>query len=311
MNQGSIASYIGRQHEGGANSRGKQWLLIGPWLHGRSNKFSKVGDLAYPEHAAWPVETHMIQWFDHWLKGVDNGVEKAPVVRYYVMGAAGEANAPGNVWREAEDWTVPAATQPLYLQDGGKLSMEAPKTESSTHYVSDPLHPMEMPGRGFPGAVDARVFEQQAEVRTFTTEPLTAPVEWTGRVLAELQVSSTARDTDFMVRVSDVYPDGRSILLIEYPWRMRYREGFDHEVLMEPGKVYPLKFPVGWISQVFNTGHRIRVTVASTGAPYYEPNPQTGEPLTIEFPQNAVAATNTIHHGLAHASRILAPVKSP
>lgn len=77
---------------------------------------------------------------------------------------------------------------------------------------------------------------------------------------------------------------------------------------MEPGEVYKLAFPVGWMSQIFATGHRIRVTIASTGAPLYEPNPQTGEPLTIEVPDNAVKAVNTIHHDRNYASQIVAPV---
>ncbi|MBI1310465.1 CocE/NonD family hydrolase [bacterium] len=312
MNQGSIASFVGRQHHGGKNSRGAQQLLIGPWLHGRLNKGNRVGDLVYPTNAAWPVEEHMIRWFDHYLKGKDNNVESDPTVRYYVMGAVGEEGAPGNIWRVADDFPPKAEATPLFLQAGGNLSGNAPTVTSgadaSTSYVSDPYHPMEIPGRGFPGATDARPFEQQAEVRTFTTEPLDAPVEWTGRVQAELYVSSTARDTDFIVRVSDVYPDGRSILIVDYPWRARYREGFDHEALLAPGEVYKLAFPVGWMSQIFNTGHRIRVTIASTGAPLYEPNPQTGEPLTIEFPDNAVKATNTVHHSAKHASRIIAPV---
>jgi putative CocE/NonD family hydrolase len=145
-------------------------------------------------------------------------------------------------------------------------------------------------------------------VRTFTTAPLDKPMEWTGRVKAELYLSSTARDTDVIVRVSDVYPDGKSILIVDYPWRLRYREGFEKEALLEPGKIYKVAFDVGWISQVFHKGHRIRVTIASTGAPLYEPNPQTGEPLTIEFPKNSVVATNTIHHNRKHASRIIAPV---
>ncbi len=95
---------------------------------------------------------------------------------------------------------------------------------------------------------------------------------------------------------------------MDYPWRARYREGFDHEVLMKPGEVYKIAFPIGWMSQIFNRGHRIRVTIASTGAPLYEPNPQTGKPLTIEFPADAAKATNTIHHDRRHASRIVAPV---
>lgn len=309
MNQGSIASFIGREHEGGPRSRGKQWLLIGPWLHGRSNKGTKNGELDYPANAVWETDAHMLRWFDHWLKGIENGVTGDPKVRWYAMGAVGEAGAPGNEWREAADFPPAAEMTPMFLQEGGELKPEpTTKAGSSTSYVSDPRHPMQIPAGGFPGAKDARAFEEQAEVRTFTTDPLGEAVEWTGRVQAELYLSSTAKDTDVIVRVSDVYPDGRSILIIDYPQRVRYREGFDREVLMEPGKVYPVKFPVGWISQIFARGHRIRVTVASTGAPYYEPNPQNGKPLTREFPDDAVVATNTIHHSADQASRILVPL---
>ena len=200
----------------------------------------------------------------------------------------------------------------MFLQSDGGLSSDQPTDQDSqTEYVSDPLHPMQIPGRSFPGARDARGFERQSEVRTFTTEPLAAPVEWTGRVQAELYVASTAPDTDFIVRISDVYPDGRSILIVDYPWRARYRRGFDREALLQPGQVVKLAFPVGWMSQIFNTGHRIRVTVASTGAPLYEPNPQTGKPLTIDFPADAAKAVNTIHHNRRFASQILAPLALP
>jgi predicted acyl esterase len=309
MNQGSIASFIGREHEGGPRSRGNQWLLIGPWLHGRSNKGTKNGELVYPDNAAFPVDEHMVRWFDHWLKGIDNGVTSGPKVRWYQMGAVGEAGAPGSEWRDASDFPPPVQRESLYLHAGGRLDgVEPVEKDSSTSFVSDPRHPMEIPGAGFPGAADARAFEKQAEVRTFTTDPLEEPVSWTGRVEAELFLSSTAKDTDVIVRVSDVYPDGRSILLIDYPWRVRYREGFEKEVLMDPGNVYPVKFPVGWLGQTFAKGHRIRVTIASTGAPFYEPNPQTGEALSLEASENPVVATNTIHHAAGRASRIVVPV---
>ena len=118
----------------------------------------------------------------------------------------------------------------------------------------------------------------------------------------------SARDADILVRVSDVYPDGRSILIVDYPLRLRYREGFDHEVLMQPGEVVQAAFDVGWISQIFNRGHRIRVTVSGPGAPLYEPNPQTGGPQTNELPENATSATHSIHHNRTWASSILAPL---
>ena len=311
MCQGSVMSFIGRQHQAGPNSRGQQQLLIGPWLHGGYPKSNKIGEMNYPTNAFFDVSAHMTTWFNHHLKGTNNGVMAEAPVRYYVMGAAGETNAPGNVWRTAQDWPPHATRQSFFLGENGRLSTAGPTAaRSATSYVSDPFHPMSIPGAGFPGAKDARPFEGQAEVRTFTTEPLAEPVEWTGLVKVELWASSTARDTDFLVRVSDVYPDGRSMLLMDYPRRARYREGFDHEKLLKPGEPALLAFDVGWTSIVFNRGHRIRVTIASTGAPLYEPNPQTGGPQTIEFPPNAQVATNTIHHSRGLASRIIAPTPS-
>jgi predicted acyl esterase len=309
MSLGSIQSFIGRQRYGGVNSRGQQQLVLGPWLHGGLPKSNVIGELVYPENARFDTRTHMIRWFDHFLKGVDNGVEREPAVRYYVMGAAGEDGAPGNEWRNARDWPVPANATDYYFHENGALATSAPSAEkSTTTYDSDPNHPMELPYTAFPGARDARKFEAQKDVRTFTTEPLENPVEWTGKVRAELHVASTARDTDFIVRLSDVYPDGRSILIMDYVRRARFRAGWDTEVLMRPGEIYRVAFDVGSLSQIFNRGHRIRVTVSSTGAPFYEPNPQTGERLTIEFPANAASATNTIFHQRGHASRVIAPV---
>jgi putative CocE/NonD family hydrolase len=232
-------------------------------------------------------------------------------VRYYVMGAVGEQGAPGNEYRTASDWPVKATDTPFYLHNGGTLSTKAPAEEkSSTSFLADPKKPAAIPARGFPGAKDARDFEKQENVKTFTTDVLTEPVEWTGKVRAELFVSSSAKDTDFIVRVSDVYPDGRSMLVMDYVRRARYREGYEKEVFMEPGKVYGVNFDLGWTSLIFNKGHRIRITVASTGAPFYEPNPNTGEPLTLDFPENAVTATNTVHHDKTRASRVIAPVKT-
>ncbi|MEZ6044540.1 MAG: CocE/NonD family hydrolase [Planctomycetaceae bacterium] len=150
--------------------------------------------------------------------------------------------------------------------------------------------------------------EEQDEVLTFTTDVLSEPVEWTGKVETELYISSDAPDTDFIVRVSDVYPDGRSILIVDMIRRARFRDGFETEKMMEPGEVYKVKFYVGWLSQIFNKGHRIRVTVASTGAPFFEPNPNTGEPLTIESPENRKVATNVIYHNQQYSSKVIAPV---
>jgi predicted acyl esterase len=312
---GSIDSYIGRQHRGGPGSRGRQQLLIGPWLHGRFKETNKAGQLEYPENAKFPMDDHMLRWFDHHLKGVNNGADKDNTVRYYVMGPLGEQRTIGNEWRTATDWPIAARATPYYFATEGQLEVKAPATPeqadsaaSRTIFRADPQKPNEIPARGFPGAADARDFEKQSEVRTFTTPPLTEDVEWTGKVRAELLVSSTAPDTDFIVRVSDVYPDGRSILIIDYIRRARYRDGYEQERLLAPGQITPVSFDVGWLSQIFAKGHRIRVTIASTGAPFYEPNPNTGEPLTLEPPARTAVATNAVWHSQQHASRIIAPV---
>jgi predicted acyl esterase len=309
MCQGSVASFIGRNHHGGANSRGHQQLIIGPWLHGGYPKSNKIGELVFPENAMFDVYAHMTKWFNHYLKGEDNGVERDTTVKYYVMGAVGEAGAPGNIWRDAKDFPPPNKSLDWFLEPDGKLAATKPSlATASTSFASDPARPMSLPYTGFPGAKDARGFEEQAEVRTWTSDVLTKPLEVTGRIKAEVFVSSTAKDTDFILRVSDVYPDGRSILLMDYPLRARYREGFDHQKLLVPGEVAKLTWDIGWTSIIFNQGHRVRVTIASTGAPFYEPNTQSGGPITHFVTEPGVPAINTIWHDAAHASRVILPV---
>jgi predicted acyl esterase len=302
MVQGSILSFQGRK------SHAHQQLLLGPWLHGRLNKGSKVGDLIYPENATWPELDHMVRWFDHWLKGVDNGVEKEAAVRYYVMGAIGEGNAPGNIWREAKDWPPAATDTAFYLYKDAILRTEAPITNSSTSYESDPLRPMEIPGRSFPGAKDARAFEEQKEVRTWTTEPLAKPMEITGEIRADIWLKTTVTDSDFILRVSDVYPDGRSILLMDYPMRARYREGFEKQVFIIPGEPTRLQWHIGHTSIILNQGHRLRVTLSSTGAPLYEPNNQTGGTQTTDWLKDTETAVHTILHEKEHPSRVWIPI---
>ncbi len=323
MCQGSVWSFQGRQQEGGPNSRGAQQLILGPWLHGGYPKSNKIGELVFPENAQFDVYAHMTKWFNHFLKGEDNGVEKDTTVCYYVMGAVGEKDAPGNVWREAKDWPPRTRTTDYFLHSDGELrgsdvisrwgserkfALYKTGAAPSTSYASDPRQPMSLPFTGFPGAKDARPFEQQSEVRTWTTDVLQNLVEWTGEVTAEVWVSSTAKDTDFILRVTDVYPDGRSILLMDYPQRARYRDGFVRQHLLTPGEPVKLAWHIGFTSIIFNKGHRIRVTIASTGAPFYEPNNQTGGKQTVDWMKTTQPAINTIWHDAAHPSRIIAPV---
>jgi len=116
---------------------------------------------------------------------------------------------------------------------------------------------------------------------------------------------------NYIVRVTDVYPDGQSILLMDNVRRARFRDGFEQEKLLEPGKVYPVSFDVGYTSMIFNAGHRIRVTIGSTGDDWYEVNPQTGGTFGPELPKEMVVAKNTVYHEKERPSQIVVPVYKP
>ncbi|MCB1020185.1 MAG: CocE/NonD family hydrolase, partial [Acidobacteria bacterium] len=305
VNLGVVATWEGRHKA----HPGKQQLILGPWVHGRYNKDTlEVGELTFPEQSKFSVIDHQIRWFDHFLKSEQNGIAADAPVRYYVMGACGEPGAPGHQWRESKVWPVPARPTPYYLHEKGGLGLKTPKGAAKTEWSSDPNDPPELKGNQPQSGLDQRKFESHAGVRTFTSEPLQAPVEWTGLVKAKLYVSSDAPDTDILVRLTDVYPDGRSILLSDMVRRMRFRNGFEKQEFLEPGEVYPVEIDITWLSHVFNKGHRIRVTVCSGGAPYWEVNPQTGEAITADLPKTMRTARNAVWHSGKHRSAIIAPI---
>jgi hypothetical protein len=247
------------------------------------------------------MDAHLIRWFDFHLKGKQNGIAEAPPVWYYTTGE--------NLWHEAKDWPLAARATDYYLQAAGGLATSSPAGAAYTEFTADPQHPAPVAGRAEPTARDARAFESHPDVRTFTTPALTAPVEWTGDVKAEIHLSSSAPDTDILVRVNDVYPDGRSILLVDSIQRAKYRDSFETPSLMKAGEVYKLTWNVGWMSHVFQPGHRIRVTISSTAADYFEPNPNSGDAPTFDPPKRFVVARNRIHHAPGHASKVIAPVR--
>jgi putative CocE/NonD family hydrolase len=287
-------------------------LILGPWDHGRYNKDAgKVGELEFPEHSKFPVVEHQMKWFDRYLKGKSNGVDLDAPVRYYVMGACGEPDAPGHEWREARDWPPKSTETPYFLVSDGRVSTkEEPSGDESTKWTADPHDTPVLEGRQPQSGTDQREFESHSGVRTFSSDALTEPVEWTGMIRARLFISSSARDTDAIVRLTDVYPDGRSILLTDMVRRLRFRNGFEREEFLEPDKVHEVEFDVAWLSHTFNRGHRIRISVCSHAAPYWEVNPQTAEPITADLPAKMQVARNAVWHADGRRSAILAPVTS-
>lgn len=303
---GVVETFQGRQKA----HPGKQQMILGPWVHGRYNKDAgKVGELEFPEKSKFSVVEHQMQWFDHCLKGEPNGVNRDAPVRYYVMGACGEPGAPGHEWRNAQSWPPPSNQTAYRLLDKRRLSAgsEKPSAESTT-WVADPHNPPKLEGRQPQSGLDQRNLENHSGVLTFTTDALTEPVEWTGMMRARLYMSSSARDTDAIVRVTDVYPDGRSILLTDMVRRLRFRNGFERQDLLEPDKVNKVEFDISWISHIFNRRHRIRISVCSHAAPYWEINPQTGEAITVGLPPRMQVAHNALWHAPGKESAILAPV---
>ena len=301
--QGTINSFVSIHNNGGPKARGRCRLVIGPIAHGGFN------ELKYPPNSKWPDAADASRLFDYWLKGDENGAEKDEAVHYYVMGDPTDADAPGNFWRRADNWPPPAMPTAFYFHPGGKLVRGTPPLgKDKVSYKYDPNNPVPTVGGQnllLPkGPMDQRKVESRPDVLLFTTDVLAEPVEVTGRIHARLFVSSDCPDTDFTVKLTDVYPDGRSMLVTDGIRAARFQDSFKQPELREPGWLYDLNIDLWSTSLVFNKGHRIRVAVSSSNAPRFEPNPNSGG---IGKPR---VATNTLYvsKGHHHSSYIMLPI---
>ncbi|WP_377162165.1 CocE/NonD family hydrolase [Prosthecobacter fluviatilis] len=307
--QGTIDQFIGRQHQGGEGSKGTQKLIMGPWQHAIGKM--PAGELTFPDANRVPAKYDPVRWFEHYLGGVHNGVEKEPAVAYYVMGDTSTPGAPGNEWRYANDWPIPAKETPVYLTAEKKVALQAPEQAGSFHeYTFDPTNPCPtIGGQNLTiarGPMDQRKVEGRDDAVVFTSEPLDKPVEVTGRVWAKIFISSSAADTDLSVRICDVYPDGRSMLITEGIQRLRYRKSREKPEVLTPGQIEEVTVDCWSTSLIFNTGHRVRVMITSSNFPRFDVNPGTGEPWSEEGEK--VKQTNRIYCDAEHPSRLIVPV---
>jgi hypothetical protein len=307
--QATIDEFVGRQHSGAAGARGAQKLIMGPWTHAAGRM--PVGELQFPNSKP-PAQYNAGRWFGHYLLGQNNGVEKEPAVAYYVMGDTATPHAPGNEWRQADDWPIPAAETAYYFGRGGKLGAAHAADSDGAHveFTFDPANPCPTVGGNNlslqRGPMNQNRIESRGDVILFTTAPLEAPVEVTGRVTAKIFISSSAVDTDLSVRLCDVYPDGKSYLIAEGIRRLRYRNSFEKPELLTPGKVEEVTVDCWSTSIIFNTGHRIRATITSSNYPRFDLNPGTGEQWSDSGAR--VTQTNDIFCDSAHASGLILPV---
>jgi uncharacterized protein len=289
-------------------------VLIGPWSHEEEIETFR-GDIDLTP-ALTVIRDHELVFYDRFLKDAANGWDERPPAELYVLGA--------NEWRGEREWPL-ARAEPtaFHLRSGGALSAEPPRPdEPADRYDYDPADPVptiggvnsvltmtqgaETPIR--PGPLDQRVLEAREDVLVYTTEPLERDLEVIGPVEMTLYAASSARDTDFLSRLCDVYPDGRSIFLTEGIIRARYRNSLEGESveLLEPGEVAEFRIRLYPVANVFRRGHRIRLDLTSSSFPRFSRNLNTGE--DIGTGTRMQVARQVVLHTAEHPSHVLLPV---
>ena len=297
-----------------------QFLIIAPTLHCRyelSTKETIVGERNMGD-ARLDYNGLKYDWFDYWLKGEENDIlKKLPRVQYYTMGS--------NKWQSSETWPPKEAQMvTYYLESDGKanslhgdgiLSITTPPSQDSPDaFIYDPKQPVPSYGGNIccdGGVINGGSFDQQKmeirdDILVYSTDKLEKGIEVSGTIKITLYVSSDVKDTDFTVKLIDVYPDGKAYNLDETIQRVRYREGYDKEVFMEKGKVYKLPVSPMTTSNYFAAGHRIRIEVSSSNFPRFSRNLNTGGNNYDE--KESVIAHNKVHHSAIYPSQIVFPI---
>ena len=318
---GALRNFDGmRAHGATPLARQNQRIVIGPWEHigwGRPDSPVSPRLKALGPVANSPVTELSLAWFDHFLKGADNGVDGGPRVDYFLMGE--------NKWHVAHEWPLAATQyQTWYLSSGGHANSSmgdgaltpAPvvKGAPSDQFTYDPTNPVPSVGghsccswaSGPQGQFDQSAIEQRPDILVFSSAPLTEPMQITGPITVMLYASSSAPDTDFTAKLVDVFPDGTAVNLANGIQRASFRASLTTPTPIEPGQPYPYKINVWPTANLFAKGHRIRLEISSSDYPQFAPNPNTGEPFGTS--SKTQPATQTILHDYTHASAIILPV---
>jgi len=298
-----------------------QYLVIAPITHcsffRESEEQTVVGE-RYLGDARYDYNGLIYDWFDYWLKGEDNNIlNETPQVLYYSMG--------NNEWKSSETWPPEDTEMTAYylnsegsansLYGDGTLMLQMPGVKDiPDSFTYDPYNPVPSYGGNvccIGGTIDAGAFDQQRQetkndILVYTTEVLNEEVQVSGFIESTLYVSSDAKDTDFTLKILDVYPNGRAYNLDETIQRVRYREGYDKEVFMKDGEVYKLEMTPMSTSNYFEKGHRIRIEISSSNFPRFARNLNTGGNNYDE--SVGVTAHNKIHHSSKYPSQIRLPI---
>jgi putative CocE/NonD family hydrolase len=298
----------------------RQYAVIAPTLHcayTRATENTIVGERSMGD-ARYDYAALTYGWFDHFLKGEANHLlDTLPKVRYFTMGS--------NQWQTTDSWP-PKGAEPMtfYLSSGGKantlegdgiLTSKAPPTDRPDSFSYDPMNPVSSYGGNVcctgnavqGGSFDQRKMEARPDILVYSSEPLKVGTEVSGPIEVTLYVSSDAKDTDFTIKLLDVYPDGRAFNLDETIQRARYREGYDKSpVFMEKGKVYKVTVSPLTTSNYFEVGHRLRIEVSSSNFPRFDRNLNTGGKNYDE--KEGVVAHNLVHHSRQYPSAVTVTV---
>ena len=272
--QGTLDSFVTRQNSGKEKARGKQKIVIGPWIHFWPETMT-LGDFTVPKIAReMPQQFHPKRWFDHYLKNIDNQVQELPPVTYFVMGPFDGSPSIGNKWKTASKWPVDSQKTLFYLDRNYKLSKDLKFEKHFYQYNYDSNNPVPtIGGRNLfleSGPKDQRPIESREDVIVFTSEPFNEDVEITGQIFATLFCSSNFKNTDVVIRFCDCYPDGKSILIADGIGRINPNNTDISEEFLD--KPFEILFDLWSTSFVVAKGHSLRVSVSNSNYPKYEKN---------------------------------------
>jgi putative CocE/NonD family hydrolase len=308
--EGATTNYAGLLRARAGEKDAHTHLLLGPWVHGVDNtEKTRSGEREFGPTAAIDYDDVVLRWMDHYLKGIDNGVDREKPVRYFVMGR--------NQWRDADQWPPAAREMPAFLapQTGsaryGRLqSTPFDNKDSFSEFVSDPASPVANPYNSS-GAHDYAKLSDRADVLTFDSAVLPQDTEVTGPIRARIFVSCDCRDFDLWARLLDVAPDGAAINLMSPGLdvqRASYRDLSRGRQLLSPGQTYELRLERLITSNVFPQGHRIRLQISASFTPNFSRNLQSGN---SEVNSAEMKKTNIrVFHDASHPSQVLLPIIS-
>jgi predicted acyl esterase len=316
FNDGNVENFRWLQNFGSKGARGNQKLYMVPAGHGGLG--GDKSDVEYNQPGAVVPPTEEMRWWDYWLKGIDNGIMKEPPVTLFMM-ASGRKGHPSPLSHVFKSPNWPPANHPtaFYLTADMHLSTKAPTaTDAKLSYKFDPANPVKTYGGSnllqTAGPLDQRPIGQRQDYLRFETAALDKNVAIAGHVDMTLWAATDGLDTDFMVKLVDVYPDGYEQIILDNPIRTRYRKGRDPDdvMLMTPGKPEELHVDLWNTAFTFEKGHKIQVTVSSSNATKFEVNPNTGEPFGVPTNTPPRVSTNTVYFDKRHPSAMILPVLS-